>query len=73
MDETAFELNSHADKVMTDKSIEHTYDRELANHHKKVTVTATIGADGTMWTPQIIFNEKFADIGDISFAAGCKI
>jgi menaquinone-dependent protoporphyrinogen IX oxidase len=72
MDETAFELNMHADKVLTDKSIPHTLDREVTSHHKKVTSTITIGADGTMWTPQIIFKEGFKKVVEVALAAGGK-
>lgn len=72
MDESAFELNSHPSRVMTDKSIPHTLDREVAGHHKNITVTVTIGADGTMWPPQVIFKEGFKKVGDVSFSAGCK-
>lgn len=72
IDETAFELNAKPDKVLTDKDIQHTYYRNAAGHHKKITATVTVGADGKMWTPQIIFNESFTKTTDVALAAGCK-
>jgi hypothetical protein len=70
MDETAFELNMRADKVLTDKTIPHTLDREVSSHHKSLTGTVTIGADGTTWTPQIIFKDGFTKIIEVALAAG---
>lgn len=72
MDETSFELNAKPDKVLTYKDIPHTYYREAATHHNKVSSTVTIGADGKMRTPQIILKESFTKGHEAAFAAGCK-
>jgi hypothetical protein len=72
MDETSFEINSRPDKVLTSTEIPHTLDRDVTGHHKRVTATVTIGADGRMWTPQLILKTGCTKLSDLSYAAGCE-
>jgi hypothetical protein len=70
LDETSFELNAMPDKVLTTKDIPHTLRINSAKHHENVTVTASIRANGTMLSPQIIFKEPFTKGLQVAFAAG---
>lgn len=69
MDESAFVSNSQPDKILTSKTIPHSYHIEASKHHESFTVTVTISADGHMYTPQIIFKDSFNKMEDVCYAA----
>lgn len=73
LDESGFDLNVKPKKVLTLKSIPHTYKKEAAKQHDRVTATVCVSADGFVLPPQIIFKNGFARMGDIAYTFGGKI
>lgn len=72
LDESGFELNANPKRVVASRSIKHTYMVNSANTHERVTVTICVGADGHVFTPQIIFKTVMSQnrMNECIFASG---
>jgi hypothetical protein len=74
LDESGIDLNTMPRKVVTAKSLKHTYMVNGAKMHERVTITVCVGADGHVFTPQIIFKSAMsrARLSECTFASGSK-
>lgn len=69
LDETGIDLNVMPKKTLSTKNVKHNYKKESAKHRERVTVTLAVGADGKVYTPQVIFKGTFGRGGDALKAA----
>ena len=58
LDESGFLLNQRRGKVVTLKEMKHTYAVNTSKAKLNITMTMTVGADGFIFTPQIIFKSN---------------
>jgi hypothetical protein len=70
LDESGFDLNTPPDKVLTSKRIRHTYCIEQGVHHKRLTVTVCVAANGFVLPTQVILPKGFSRMLDLGVAIG---
>lgn len=71
-DETGFDLNPSPRHVLAAKGSKNVYRVDAAKPKQRVSVMYTFGANGTSYTPQLIFRKSFSKISDVLRSLGGK-
>lgn len=70
LDETGIDLNAPPKKIFTTKNVHHSYLKESAKHHARITMTMSITADGSILPSQIILPSSYSEIVTFAQTAG---